>query len=552
MKRFCTLFAILMLIQFSRAATTNDGVAVRVPIPSATVASLLVHGLAGSTSLLSGTELFLTNLVNRSGTQTVAGIKTFTGQLIASNGVFGGSVDKLTNGTWFNPTLSNGVNRGSAFSSPGTGIASEQFGSGATTAVGGALAVGANAKATNAWAAAIGNGTTAGGQESTALGVLAQAHGLRSMAIGSSAFSSNATDAIALGTGSIATNANSIAFGNGSRTTADNQIVLGSASHTVVAAGRLVDTTISNATISAAIQLLTGGVVSNTTLKSSTLTNNTIQGGTIAGSAISGGTVSGAAVTDGTITNAAIAGGTIAGAAITGGTIAGATSISGTVGALAGGTYTGGTLAGATAVSGNLALQRFDNTSLATGANADVNISTNSFVRFPSGPGGAYSISGLTAGANGQVVTLYFPLSYPVTIKNDTGTTANRIYTLAGGDVTSSGACAATLIYDSSAARWILVGFWRDTGQQVYGTNVVGAVAWSGNATNANTITNQKNSATITASETSTTTNIVQRSITGSIAGTTLRLWNATQGKYQEVTLSGAAGTEHLTVTDIP
>lgn len=552
MKKLSVIIASLALGTIvARAATTVDAVAVRVPIPSIKIASQLVTGLGQSTNAFAATDVAVSNLVNLTTTQTVAGVKTFIGQLISSNGIYGGTVYRLTNGTFFGPTLSNGVNVGAAFSSHGSGLNSEQFGSNAVASGIASYAGGQAAEATN-------EVTTATGSHAHAYGYYASAYGGYSAATGEAsgawgAFSqATKTNSYAIGFQSIATNNDAMAVGSHARTTEDNQVVLGSSNSIVVVAGRLVDSAISNATFSGAIVLLTSGIVSNTTVTGSTVTNATVKNGTITNAAISGGTLAGAAVSNGTITNASILGGTVTNAAMQGGTIAGVTSLSGTVGNVTNGTWRGGTFAGTNQFTGILALNKWDNTSLATGPNADVNIGTNSFVKFASGPGAAYSISGLAAGVNGQVVTLYFPLSYAVTILNDTGTAANRILTLAGGDVTSSGACSTTLIYDSSAAKWIMVSFWRDTGQQVYGTNVVGAVAWSGNATNALGFTGQANSATITASETSTTTNIVQRSITGSIAGVTLRLWNDTQGKYQQITLSGGVGAEHLTVTDIP
>jgi hypothetical protein len=548
MKKLFTLITVLATATLAFSATTNEGVAVRVPIPSVSVASLLVTGLAQSTNAFAATDKAVSNLVNISTTQTVAGVKTFTGQLISSNSIIGGTVTKLTNGVYISPVMTNGANYGNAFRSPGTGTLSEQFGSGAAATGEVAVALG--------WGSVAGDhslsigGAAFSGPYSTAIGSLASAESSNSISIGASAYTT-APAAIAIGKQATVEHSNSVAIGNSAASTAANQIVLGSSVQTVVAAGRLVDTTISNATFSGSIVLLTGGTITNTALIGPAITNAAIRDSSITNTAISGGTMAGTAISGGTLTNANLLGCAMSNAMVQGSVVSN-TTYHGTIGLVSSGTWNGATLAGTNQFAGILALNKWDNTSLATGPNGDVNIGTNSFVRFPSGPGGAYSISGLLAGVNGQVVTLYFPLSYPVTLKNDTGTAANRIYTLAGGDVSSSGACSTTLIYDSSAARWIMVGFWRDTGQQVYGTNVVGAVSWSGNSTNALSFTGQANSATITASQTSTTTNLVQRSITGSIAGTTLRLWNDTQGKYQQITLSGSAGTEHLTVTDIP
>lgn len=94
---------------------------------------------------------------------------------------------------------------------------------------------------------------------------------------------------------------------------------------------------------------------------------------------------------------------------------------------------------------------------LANGANSNITLGTGSFFRV-SGPTGAFSLSGLTGGANGRRITIYNPIAQNFTITNDaTSTAANRFLTLTGADVVSTGVCAYSFIYDSTDTRWILL-----------------------------------------------------------------------------------------------
>ncbi len=94
---------------------------------------------------------------------------------------------------------------------------------------------------------------------------------------------------------------------------------------------------------------------------------------------------------------------------------------------------------------------------LANGANANVVIGTNQKVRI-TGPTGSFSINGFVAPANdGYVLIVYNPLAQTMTLTNDaTSTAANRILTMTGSDVALTGPSMATLIYDTTDARWIL------------------------------------------------------------------------------------------------
>jgi hypothetical protein len=97
---------------------------------------------------------------------------------------------------------------------------------------------------------------------------------------------------------------------------------------------------------------------------------------------------------------------------------------------------------------------------LANGANGTVTVSGFANAARIAGPTAAFSIGGITAGSDGQLLRLYNSTSQALTIKNeDTGqTAANRILTAAGVDVVlRAGTSVATLQYSATDSRWILM-----------------------------------------------------------------------------------------------
>ncbi len=144
-----------------------------------------------------------------------------------------GTASFITNGLFVGLTSSNGVNVGTAFSSPGSVSAgSEQFGEGANSVGLQSLAVGAAATASLDGATAIGASTSASGESSLAIGFGAESSGYNSVALGVDSLSSE-TNSTALGAGTIASHVNSTAVGTGAETTTSNQVMLGTASVSV-------------------------------------------------------------------------------------------------------------------------------------------------------------------------------------------------------------------------------------------------------------------------------------------------------------------------------
>ena len=180
--------------------------------------------LSGTNSLRDGgwTRASITNLTTLSGTlgRTTNGYNT--------NGVFD------------SPILTNGVNRGNAFSSPGSGSGSEQFGAGAQATGPSSLAI--FGLASGVASIAIGSGSESGGGNDIALGTGSASNATNGVAIGNQAnINVSAENGIAIGTGATVSSndTNSIAIGYQAVTTETNQIMIASASGKVRIPGQL-------------------------------------------------------------------------------------------------------------------------------------------------------------------------------------------------------------------------------------------------------------------------------------------------------------------------
>lgn len=395
------------------------------------VADQLVQTIAdnATSNALPASANALSNHVNRSTDQTISGAKTFLGALRAAD-----------------IQTTNLVNQGNAIRSPGSGLDSEQFGK--------------NAKATNDSALAVGVGATAGGAVSTAIGNSAVAvTGAGALAVGYAATATR-DDAIAIGSGSSASATNAVAVGSGAQASGrdsivlgqgatddgytntavigrgaspsgHSQIVLGGAGHTVRVPGRIDGPTISNATYNGTIGQLNGGVITGATVHAT------------------GGKLDGV-----TVTNAPVH----------------STALNGTVGTLTGGAHVGtlvtnstianATMRGTTLLDGTTTFGLNTYSSLANGANAGVNFGDYTLVKLTVGPTGAFSIAGIAVGAAGRLLIIHNATAQNLTWSHESGvesTAGNRITTLTGADVTTTGAGAAILYYDSAASRWILL-----------------------------------------------------------------------------------------------
>lgn len=243
--------------------TLSSVTSVRVPLASVTVAertnhaTLLVDGISDySQTAIDQTSTAASELVGVSNTQTISGQKTFSGA------------------TYFaDPQLTNGVNYGDAFRSPGSGTRSEQYGDTASATGMNSTAVGYGATATDSFATGVGSGAGATAYGSSSFGMDAQASARAATAIGF-ASTANHTNTVALGAGSTASYENSTAIGRSAQTTATNQVMLGISTGTVVSSGVFSSTGgITNTTYYGTMGSLSGGLWSGGGATNLTATN---------------------------------------------------------------------------------------------------------------------------------------------------------------------------------------------------------------------------------------------------------------------------------------
>ena len=198
-----------------------SGYVVRVPVTSER-ASVRTNVVSGLIEAIGNTGA--TNLVPPTA-------PAFAGYLTRTNG-YG------TNTVLQSPKFTNAVNYGNAFSSPGTGADSEEFGLGATATNTATTALGNNAVAGGAGSTAIGSDANATGDYTTASGSGSSASGYGAIAYGLAADASG-SNAVAIGSAAQAGHVDSMALGSAALTTTSNQIVLGSTFHNVIVPGVL-------------------------------------------------------------------------------------------------------------------------------------------------------------------------------------------------------------------------------------------------------------------------------------------------------------------------
>jgi hypothetical protein len=229
---------------------TNQTYLVRMPLE----VEVSSNRIAIASHIVRGTSLYSSNSFG-TGTVAMANFADLTSaqtlqKKLVTNSTLAGV--KMTNSSWSSTnsycsnctadamSLTNSANYGNAFSSPGSGTLSEQFGLSASATGGSSLAVGAatsatadnataiNANATADNASALGILAVASGTNSTAIGTVAIASGFNSAAFGYNSLASY-EGATALGVNTLAQNTNSTAVGYGAATTRNNQVMLGAA-----------------------------------------------------------------------------------------------------------------------------------------------------------------------------------------------------------------------------------------------------------------------------------------------------------------------------------
>lgn len=213
-----------------RVPTSGEPAAVQTNINSALVAAI---GANSSTNAINEVSPAVANLVGRTNTQTISGIKTFTG-----TGGLNGNVGNLTNGLFVNPVTLSLTNTGIAISSQGAASGSEQFGSGAQALGIGSTAIGQGAAASNVLDLAVGNSAIASGPSATAVGNLAQALQSSSSAVGAHATATDIASS-AFGYGATSAYQYSTAFGYIAQATETHQLMMGTSSEYTRFPGRI-------------------------------------------------------------------------------------------------------------------------------------------------------------------------------------------------------------------------------------------------------------------------------------------------------------------------
>lgn len=267
-------------------------ITVELPAVQTNLATLLAQALESSTYSISGGAPFLTNYVGLTNTQTITGRKFFTSAVFTN--------ELSTNGFYSNPTFTNGVNYGAGIQSRSAPGGGEQFGNGASTTTASGTAVGDGASTTGSNASALGyssqvvgnNGTAIGafattaGQNSTGVGEAATANTDYATALGTQTFATGTNslaagqgaaaaglNSTAIGQGSSASFNNSTALGQGAATTATNQVMIGKSGQSILVAGVLQASSISNAVFASTNNFPTGSDISYQRYALSTLAN---------------------------------------------------------------------------------------------------------------------------------------------------------------------------------------------------------------------------------------------------------------------------------------
>jgi len=341
----------------------------------------------------------------------------------------------MTNAVLDSPTITNGVNYGAAFRSPGSGSASEQFGSSASATGDSSLAVGVLSKAQGYRSIALGDAALAVSTDDLAIGYSSGARQGAGICIGVNA-DVDATNSIALGTEAIVAtgHTNSIVIGNNVTSTAPWQITLGNASHTVLIPG---DLDVTSTSTLASVDIAAGAITNvDLAADNATVTNLIAYGGAITNVDV--------AADNATVTNLVAYGGALSSM--------GASSL----------TLTNSTSRIVHTFADALAVTPYALTTLSGGNNAAVAIATNTLCEITSGPGAAFTVCGIdsTGVTSGQMVWLINLTGYNMTIAHQSGvdpTPANRIITMTGADRATTGNGIAQLYYSASQSRWILI-----------------------------------------------------------------------------------------------
>lgn len=108
-------------------------------------------------------------------------------------------------------------------------------------------------------------------------------------------------------------------------------------------------------------------------------------------------------------------------------------------------------------IDGGIALRNGSYTAV-DGNNNDIMLPPKTFIRI-TGPAANFSITGISGGQDGRMVILYNTTTFSMTLTNEDIASAatNRINTLTGANIATTGEGIVTLIYDAVQSRWVVV-----------------------------------------------------------------------------------------------
>jgi hypothetical protein len=100
-----------------------------------------------------------------------------------------------------------------------------------------------------------------------------------------------------------------------------------------------------------------------------------------------------------------------------------------------------------------------DNSQTLSSSTNNLDISGKSYVKLNNGSSSNFTITGIVAGTDGQIIVVQNSGSGNMTIRNsnNSSSASNRIITGSGSDFVTSGTGSVTMIYDGDQSRWVVI-----------------------------------------------------------------------------------------------
>ncbi len=108
-------------------------------------------------------------------------------------------------------------------------------------------------------------------------------------------------------------------------------------------------------------------------------------------------------------------------------------------------------------INGDIAIRPNTIGALANG-NVAIASGNNSYLRVTANGGGT-SITGISGGQDGKIIVIYNTANNLTIVDQNAGAGANKIHTMSGANITTTGEGMITLIYDGTASAWMVTSF---------------------------------------------------------------------------------------------